>query len=93
MNERPQRLFDSLCQLTTAQEFEQFLNDLCTPQEMEALELRWQVAQLIHQGHTVRDVHAKTQASTTTITRVNRSLHYGHGGYQHLLNKLYSKEE
>lgn len=87
MNSTPQSLFSSLCMLKTPEEFEVFFSDLCTPKEIEALKLRWTAAQLINQGHTIREVNTLTNASTTTITRVNRCLHYGQG-YRQLLNKL-----
>lgn len=80
-------LFNSLCALKTAEEFEIFFNDLCTPQELEAFQTRWVCAQLIAQGLTIREVNTITSASTTTITRVNRSLHYGKG-YRLLLDKI-----
>ena len=85
-------LFESLCQLKTAQEFELFFADLCTPQEIEALNLRWAAAQLIHNGSTIREVNATTHASTATITRVNRSLNYGQG-YRLLLNRLLAAKQ
>lgn len=87
MTEKLSPLFESLCQLKNKNEFEQFFTDLCTPQEIESLQRRWLAAQLINQGHTIRSVNTLTRASTTTITRVNRSLNYG-CGYQLLLNKL-----
>ena len=80
-------LFESFCLLKTAAEFELFFADLCTPQELEALQTRWASAQLIAQGLTIREVNSVTNASTTTITRVNRSLHYGKG-YRLVLDKM-----
>lgn len=87
MKEAQHSLFESLCLLKTADEFELFFADLCTPQELEALQTRWTSAQLIAQGLTIREVNTVTSASTTTITRVNRSLHYGKG-YRLLLDKM-----
>lgn len=80
-------LIESLCTLNKPEEFALFLTDLCTPQELEALEARWQAAQLITQGHTIRSVNTITKVSTATITRVNKCLNYG-AGYKLMLKKL-----
>lgn len=65
----------------------QFLVDLCTPQELEAMADRWQVAQLVHQGVPYRKISEHTGASTTTVTRVARALTYGEKGYLTLLER------
>ncbi|MEL0115646.1 MAG: YerC/YecD family TrpR-related protein, partial [Gammaproteobacteria bacterium] len=52
-----------------------FLTDLCTPNELKALEERWEVAKLLATNkYTYREISAKLGASTTTVTRVARFL-------------------
>lgn len=58
-----------------------FLEDLCTPAELEAMIDRWRVVPLLQQGMPYREIHDLTQVSVTTIGRVARTLERGSGGY------------
>jgi TrpR-related protein YerC/YecD len=82
VKKRFQMLLDALSSINDPQELRDFLYDLCTPAEIESLSDRWQVAKLIDAGESYRDIAEKTKVSTTTITRVGRSLKYGTGGYK-----------
>lgn len=61
---------------------EDFLVDLCTPAELEALADRWSVVPLLAQGLSYRSIHERTGVSVTTIGRVARCLDHGRGGYR-----------
>ena len=84
-------LSEALCSLNTADEVRQFLEDLCTPAEIEAMVDRWRVAQLLDRGHTYRDISELTQVSVTTIGRVARFMEMGAGGYRTVLDRFRSK--
>ncbi|CAN5488527.1 YerC/YecD family TrpR-related protein [soil metagenome] len=56
-----------------------FLVDLCTPAELEALTDRWAVVPLLDEGLSYRAIHDRTGVSVTTIGRVARCLEYGSG--------------
>ncbi len=58
-----------------------FLDDLCTPAELEALTDRWRVVPLLGEGVPYRQIHERTGVSVTTIGRVARHLEHGAGGY------------
>jgi TrpR-related protein YerC/YecD len=58
-----------------------FLEDLCTPAELEAMCDRWKVVPLLLQGVPYREIHERTYVSVTTIGRVARTLERGNGGY------------
>ena len=58
-----------------------FLEDLCTPAELESLVDRWRVVPLLLAGLPYREIHARTKVSITTIGRVARTLERGAGGY------------
>ena len=49
---------------------------------------RFWVAQLLREGCIYSDIVEVTGASTATISRVNRSLQYGDGGYARALDGL-----
>lgn len=59
-----------------------FLDDLCTPAELEALADRWSVVPLLAEGTPYRAIHERTGVSVTTIGRVARCLEHGAGGYR-----------
>jgi len=65
-----------------------FLHDLCTPAELEAMADRWRVVPLLHQGVPYRTIHQMTSVSVTTISRVARTLEHGTGGYAAALTRL-----
>jgi len=84
-------LSEALLSLETAAEMKQFLEDLCTPAEIEAMVDRWRVAQLLVKGYSYRDIRAVTEVSVTTIGRVARFMEQGTGGYLNVLNRLENK--
>ena len=65
-----------------------FLQDLCTPAEMEALVDRWQVVPYVINEMPYREIHEHTGVSVTTIGRVARTLNTGAGGYQAAAKRL-----
>tara|TARA_B100000700_G_C14850187_1_gene763556 strand:+ start:508 stop:765 length:258 start_codon:yes stop_codon:yes gene_type:complete len=83
------KLSTALKKLNTDKDIENFLKDLCTPTEIEAMQERWQVAQLLYKGDsTYRDIASKLNTSTATVTRVARFLFKeSNKGYLSLLKK------
>jgi TrpR-related protein YerC/YecD len=80
-------LFDALRSLKSRQELEEFLRDLCTLGELEAMAHRWQVARLVDQGLPYTEIAEKTGASTATVTRVAHWLNHGEGGYRAAIDR------
>ncbi len=80
-------LFEAMLVLETRDEVEQFLRDLCTLAELEAMAHRWSVARLLNKGLPYLAIAAKTHASTTTVTRVAHWLRHGEGGYRLALER------
>ena len=80
-------LSEALLALETRQEVKAFLEDLCTPAEIEAMVDRWRVAQLLDQGLSYRDIRELTEVSVTTIGRVARFMELGAGGYRRALER------
>ncbi len=74
-------MYEAILQMQTVEECMKFFDDLCTVSELQAMEQRYQVASLLHQGMIYNDILARTGASSATISRVNRSLQYGADGY------------
>ena len=54
---------------------------------------RLQVAQMLREKITYQEIARKTGASTATISRVNRCLTWGAGGYQTILARVSPTED
>ena len=80
--EKSDGLYQAILTLKTQEEVFNFFQDLCTITELRAMEQRFEVAVLLNKGMIYNDILEKTGASTATISRFNRSLAFGHGGYQ-----------
>ena len=82
----------ALCQavltLRTVDECRNFLRDLCTPAELQALADRWTVVGLLQAGMPYREIAKQTGVSVTTIGRVARYLGAGNGGYELAARRL-----
>lgn len=63
-------------------ELRAFLEDLCTPAELEAIADRWRVVPLLLQGMAYREIHDRSGVSVTTVGRIARCLDLGAGGYR-----------
>lgn len=74
-------LASALHALRSPAEVRAFLDDLCTPAELEAMADRWRVVPHLLDGVPYREIHDLTLVSVTTIGRVARTLERGAGGY------------
>ncbi|MES2671454.1 MAG: YerC/YecD family TrpR-related protein [Pseudomonadota bacterium] len=74
--------------LTRPEDVRAFLEDLCTPAELEAMADRWKVVPLLAEGVPYREIHERTLVSVTTIGRVARTLERGSGGYALAIQRL-----
>ena len=81
------QLFDTILHLETLEDCYRFFEDLCTIRELRDLSQRYQIARLLSQGLNYQTIEKQTDASTTTISRVNQCLNYGTGGYRDALEK------
>jgi len=84
-------LYEAILLLKTKEECISFFQDLCTISELRAMEQRFEVASLLDEGMIYSEILEKTGASSATISRVNRSLCYGAGGYDIVLPRVKEK--
>ncbi len=85
-------LFDAILCIKTKEDCENFFEDLCTILELKAMAQRLQVAKMLVEKKVYSDIVKETGASTATISRVNRSLHYGSNGYKIIFDRLEENE-
>lgn len=81
----------ALAALSRPEDVQAFLEDLCTPAELEAMADRWRVVPLLLKGVPYREIHELTQVSVTTIGRVARTLERGAGGYARAMRSQSSR--
>ena len=81
-------LYQAFLALHDVDECRRVLQDLCTVSELKAMEQRMEVAMLLDDGLIYSDILDRTGASSATISRVNRCLHYGAEGYQTIIPRL-----
>ena len=74
--------------LSTDDERYAFLQDVATIREIKDLAQRLEVARMLDAGHHYTAIQEATGASSTTISRVNRCLHYGAEGYRAVIDRL-----
>lgn len=81
-------VFRAILSLRDLSECYRLFDDLCTINELQAMAQRWQVARELDTGGTYHDISRRYNASTATISRVNRCLEYGAGGYRLALDRM-----
>ena len=91
--EKNERLYRAILALETEEECYAFFQDLCTIAELRSMEQRFAVASLLNDGMIYSDILEHTGASSATISRVNRSLSYGTGGYARVFERLKADKE
>ena len=89
---RNQKMYEAILSLQDLDECIRFFDDLCTVTELMAMEQRYQVASCLNDGKIYNEILAETGASSATISRVNRSLQYGRGGYAIVFDRMKEKE-
>ena len=91
--EKNERLYRAILALETEEECYAFFQDLCTIAELRSMEQRYEVATLLSEGMVYSDILERTGASSATISRVNRCLHYGAEGYHTVIPRLKGEKD
>lgn len=87
-NESTDRLMEVFSRLNSVEECYSFLADLCTIKEIMDMSQRLEVAILLKNGTNYQEINRKTGVSTATISRVNKCIGYGTGGYKMAIASL-----
>lgn len=88
ITEENRRFFKAILSLESEEECAAFFEDICTIKEIQDISQRLSVAEMLNDGEKYQTIEEKTGASTATISRVNKCLNYGSGGYQAVLEKM-----
>ena len=80
--------FEAVMRLNSQEECRLFFEDICTIKEILEISQRLQVAKCLTEGKSYINISKETGASTATISRVNKCLSYGEGGYKTVLERI-----
>ena len=92
-NETIDALFDAILSLETREECYDFFEDLCTVKEISDMAQRLEAAKLLLDGSTYEQIVKTVEISTATISRINRCIQYGTGGYRRTIEKVREKQQ
>lgn len=91
-NAETDRLVNAILLIKNEEECYKFLEDLCTVNEILDMSQRLQVAYLLSKRTSYQKITEVTNASTTTISRVNKSL-VGGSGYKEIIARMKDKKD
>jgi len=91
-NEATERLFQAILSLNTMEECRNFFEDACTIKEILDIAQRFEVARMLTEKKSYQQISQETGVSTATISRVNRCITYGGGGYKIAIERLKEQE-
>ena len=82
------QFFKAVLALENEDECRRFFDDVATIKELLDLSARLEVARMLDSGAVFSEISRETGASSATISRVNKCLSYGEGGYKTVLERL-----
>ena len=87
-NAAADELFRAVLALRDLDECYAFFEDLCTMKEIADMSQRRAAARMLLEGRTYEQIVKSVEISTATISRINRCIQYGSGGYRQTLDRL-----
>ena len=92
-SEQTDLLFSAILKLKDFDMCRNFFEDICTIKEIQDMSQRLQVAKELKNGKNYQEISKATGASTATISRVNKCLMYGNGGYDAVIDVAEKQHE
>lgn len=80
------KLYETIIKIETIEECEEFLNDILTFKEINAISQRLKAAELLLKNFTYDEVMKNVSISSATLSRVSRCIQQG-SGYKKIINK------
>ena len=84
-------LYKAFMSIKNEKEFDNFLRDICTPDEMVSINKRWEIAKLLSDKKLSQsEISQKLNTGLATVSRVARSLNdKSTGGYRTVLSRVH----
>lgn len=99
-NEEKNKIWDNLhskdllkafLSLHSEEEAKIFFRDLMTEKEIAEFDMRWEVAKMLDEGKTFAEIEQTLGITAKPITRVNKWLKEGCGGYKMMIDRVKKK--
>lgn len=87
-NPTTDKLFETILALRSVEECYMFFEDLCTVKELGDMAQRLKAARMLLDGKTYEQIVKSVEISTATISRINRCIQYGNGGYELIIDRV-----
>jgi TrpR-related protein YerC/YecD len=88
-------LIEAFLSLENKDELKAFFRDLMSERDLREFAMRWEVAKMLDAGMSFTQIQEKwdgdEMVSANTITKINRWLKEGCGGYKLLIDRLKNK--
>ena len=84
-------LFRTIAAIESESECASLMEDLCSQNELRAMQQRLEVAALLMSGETFLSIQQKLGVSSAIVARVNRALQNSKGGLQQSLERQAAK--
>ncbi|PCI26694.1 hypothetical protein COB52_05765 [Candidatus Kaiserbacteria bacterium] len=88
MNDDSDELMLAILELKNLAEARAFLGDLLTEKEIRGASNRWKAARMLSFGAAYRKIERITGMSSATISRIQKIMEGGLGGYSLMMRKL-----
>ena len=82
------QFYKAVLALENEEECRKFFDDVATIKEVIDLSARLEVARMLTEGAVFSEISRETGASSATISRVNKCITYGEGGYETVLSRI-----
>lgn len=92
-NQSVENLMQVIAKMTSPDDCYDFFSDLCTIKELQDMAQRFEMALLLKGGANYQSVATMVGTSSATISRVNRCLLYGNGGYEKAIGIFKGKKD
>lgn len=84
-------LLKAFLSLHNEEEMKAFFRDLMTEKEIAEFDMRWEVAKMLDEGKTFAEIEQTLGITAKPITRVNKWLKEGCGGYKMMIDRVKKK--
>ncbi|OHA25645.1 MAG: hypothetical protein A3C79_01280 [Candidatus Taylorbacteria bacterium RIFCSPHIGHO2_02_FULL_45_28] len=81
-------LINAFLSLKNEDELKAFFRDIMSERDLRELDMRWEVAKKLDAGVPFLQIQEETGQSPVTITKINRWLTEGCGGYKMMIERM-----
>ncbi|MDE1970941.1 MAG: hypothetical protein KGI50_05195 [Patescibacteria group bacterium] len=86
-------LIEAFLSIKNEDELKAFFRDLMSERDLREFAMRWEVAKKLDAGVPFSQIQEESGESPVTITKINRWLKEGCGGYKMMIDRLRGEEK